>query len=127
VIPYTVYKVVHYTGIFLLLTALVSTLSRVAARASAGAEGRDPWARRLMAAHGGALFLILLGGFGMLARLDATGGMGLPGWIWIKLGIWLALGAAVAGRRSPVLASRVLVAAPILAVLAGIVALTKPF
>jgi len=38
------------------------------------------------------LFLILLGGFGMLARL----GLGLPGWAIIKLLIWVALGAMTA-------------------------------
>jgi hypothetical protein len=125
VISYAVYKVIHYAGIFLLVTALGAALSRAAA--SPGGDFADPWRKRLVALHGISLFLILLGGFGMLARLDATEGMGLPGWVWAKLGIWLLLGGALAARRSPGLAARVLWAVPILAVLSGVVALTKPF
>jgi hypothetical protein len=132
-IPYATYKVVHYLGIFLLLTALAATLGRAAgfavhATAGGGATAPDPWKRRLGITHGIALFLILLGGFGMLARLDVTHGLGLPGWIWAKLGIWTLLGGTIVlARRSPALSGRLLVAVPALAVLAGIVALYKPF
>ncbi|HSG46637.1 MAG TPA: hypothetical protein VLA43_02365 [Longimicrobiales bacterium] len=125
-ISYAVYKLVHYSGIFLLVTVLGAALSRAALGAGTR-EGGDPWRRTLMMGHGVALFLVLLGGFGMLARLDITQGLGLPGWIWAKLGIWTILGAAVAARRSPALAARALLAVPVLAVLAGLVALTKPF
>lgn len=133
-IPYATYKVVHYLGIFLLLTALAARLGRAAgfaaASASTGATAPtpDPWKRRLGITHGVALFLILLGGFGMLARLDVTHGLGLPGWIWAKLGIWTALGAViVVASRVPALSGRLLVVVPALAVLAGIIALYKPF
>jgi hypothetical protein len=127
VIPYTVYKVVHYTGIFLLLSALATTLARAAAIRLAGSGlAVDPWRRRLITAHGVGLFLVLLGGFGMLARLDITEGLGLPGWIWAKLGIWTILGGAIAARRSERLAPVALAAAPVLAALAGWVALYKP-
>jgi len=122
VISYAVYKVIHYTGIFLLITALGAALSRAAA---GGAP--DPWKKRLMGVHGTALFLILLGGFGMLARLDAATASGIPGWIWAKLAIWLVLGGIVAARRSAHGAARALWLVPVLAVLAGVVALTKPF
>lgn len=125
-ISYAVYKVIHYSGIFILVTALGALLSR-AATGREWPEGKDPWSRRLVSAHGIALFLILLGGFGMLARLDVTQGLGLPGWIWAKLAIWVALGAVLAARRSSGAAARALLAVPVLAVLAGIVALTKPF
>ncbi|UCC24523.1 MAG: hypothetical protein JSU98_12385 [Gemmatimonadales bacterium] len=125
-ISYGVYKIIHYSGIFLLVTALAAALGR-AAMSDGWPEGRDPWSRRLVAGHGAALFLILLGGFGMLARLDVSQGLGLPGWIWAKLGIWAALGAILAARRSSPMAARAVVAVPLLAVLAGLVALTKPF
>lgn len=133
-IPYATYKVVHYLGIFLLLTALAARLGRAAGfAANSGSSGHagptpDPWKRRLGITHGTALFLILLGGFGMLARLDVTHGLGLPGWIWAKLGIWTVLGATiVVASRIPALAGRLLVVVPALAVLAGIIALYKPF
>lgn len=127
-ISYTVYKTVHYLGIFLLLMVLSAGLARAAAlpRATEG-PAEDPWRRRLVAGHGLALFLVLLGGFGMLARLGITEGLGLPGWIWAKLGIWGALGAAVAFRRSHRLAPAALALGPLLALLAGWVALYKPF
>lgn len=133
-IPYATYKVVHYLGIFILLTALAARLGRLAGSTPTAVEpvpggpAPDPWKRRLGIAHGAALFLILLGGFGMLARLDITHGLGLPGWIWAKLGIWTLLGAAVfVARRSPSLSGRLLVVMPVLAVLAGVIALYKPF
>jgi len=128
VIPYTAYKVVHYLGIFLLLTGLSAALARAAAwRVSDVAPPEaDPWGRRIVIAHGIALFMILLGGFGMLARLEITEGLGLPGWIWAKLGLWTILGGVVAIRRVPALAGPALVVAPLLAALAGWVALYKP-
>ena len=128
-ISYDVYKIVHYLGIFLLLVVLSAGLARAAVlhRAPEPTPAADPWRRRLLAGHGVALFLVLLGGFGMLARLEITHGLGLPGWIWAKLGIWVVLGAAVAARRSRPLATAGLAAVPLLALLAGWVALYKPF
>jgi len=142
-ISYAAYKIVHYLGIFILLTTLATRLGRAALPVRKGGASdapatppatdpdvttADPWARRLGILHGLALFLVLLGGFGMLARLDVTTGLSLPGWIWAKLGIWTLLGSLVlAARRSASWSARLLVAAPVLAVLAGIVALTKPF
>lgn len=130
-IPYATYKVVHYLGIFILLTALAARLGRAAAASAAPAAATptaDPWKKRLGIAHGTALFLILLGGFGMLARLDVTHGLALPGWIWAKLGIWTLLGAAIlVASRIPALSGRLLLVVPALAVLAGVIALYKPF
>lgn len=124
-ISYAVYKVIHYTGIFLLITALGATLSRAAA--GVGEDTPDPWRKRLMAIHGTALFFVLLGGFGMLARLDGPAASGVPGWAWAKLGIWAALAGIVVARRTAPSAARALWLVPILAIVAGVVALTKPF
>jgi hypothetical protein len=117
-IPYAAYKVVHYLGIFMVVTALAATFAR-----SAQGGAPDPWKKRLNVVHGVALFLVLLGGFGMLARLDA----GFPGWIVAKLGVWLVLGGIVAARKSPAASARALVLVPVLAVLAGWIAYAKPF
>lgn len=118
-ISYAVYKVVHYLGIFTLITALSASLARSAK------EGlnTDPWRKRLGMIHGIALFLVLLGGFGMLARLD----VGFPGWIGAKLGIWLVLGGLIVARKSPTWSARAMVLLPLLAALAGWIAYTKPF
>jgi len=126
-IPYAAYKVLHYLGVFLLVGALSAALARAAARLATGEEVRsDPWAKRLAAAHGVAAFLVLLGGFGMLARLDVTSGLALPGWVWAKLGIWTLLAAAISARRSERLAGAATIATPLLAALAGWIALYKP-
>jgi hypothetical protein len=117
--PFAAYKVVHYLGVFTLVAALSATLARSAK------EGlnSDPWRKRLGMIHGIALFLILLGGFGMLARLDA----GFPMWIVAKLVIWVAAAGLIAARKSADWSARALVLLPLLAVLAGWLAYTKPF
>lgn len=120
-ISYAVYKTVHYLGIFMLVTALVASLARAAG--SPGDLTPDPWKKRLGIVHGVALFLVLLGGFGMLARL----GVGFPGWIAAKLAVWVVAGGLIALRKNPAAAAWGVVVVPLLAVLAGWIAYTKPF
>jgi len=123
-IPYTVYKLLHLVGIFLLFSAV----GGIALHALNGGTRQSNTARRLVAAiHGGALFVILLGGFGMLARLQIVQGM-LPGWVWGKLLIWGAMVfIAVLPYRRPRAARWVLLASPLLAGAAAYLALYKPF
>ena len=126
-ISYTVYKIIHYVGIFTVVGSLGAFLARVGVVAHGPAQ-RDPWRRNLIIGHGVGLFLILLGGFGMLARLDITQGLSLPGWIWAKIVLWLALGVLITvGKRAPHLTGFLAALAPVLAMLAGIAAHTKPF
>lgn len=122
---YAIYKLIHFLGIFALITAL-SASGWHALRG--GTRADNPHRRTLGITHGVALFFILLGGFGMLARLGIVEG-GLPGWIWAKLAIWLVLGGAltVAVRGGRTAAAAVLVGVPLLALLAGAMALYKPF
>lgn len=121
-----VYKTVHFLGVFVLITALAASLARAAMPSAGGGEGAaaaDPWGKRLGIAHGVALFLVLLGGFGMLARL----GMGVTGWVGAKLLLWLAVGGLIALRKNPVAAAWGLVLLPLLAMLAGWIGYAKPF
>jgi uncharacterized membrane protein SirB2 len=122
VLSYTVYKVLHLLGIMLTITAL-GGLALHAANGGTRAESRT---RGLATAvHGTGLLLVLVAGFGMLARLGASVS---SGWVLVKLVIWLVLGvAAVLPYRRPQAARLLFVAVPLLAALAGIVALTKPF
>lgn len=121
--PYIAYKVIHYLGIFLLVVALGAALGRNVDR-----EGSDPLRKRFMALHGTGLFLILLGGFGLLARVGMDHGALFPGWIWIKLAIWLMLGlVVVAARRQRAWSMRLLLLVPLLGTFAGYLAYTKPF
>lgn len=121
--PYPIYKLIHFLGIFvLLITLAVPSLHLLRGGTRTDLPGR----RALAAVHGVAAFLILLGGFGMLARLGIVQG-GLPGWILVKLAIWVALSAAFSvALRTSASARAVLVAAPLLALAAAAVALYKP-
>jgi hypothetical protein len=124
VIPYTVYKLVHLFGIFLTMAALGGAAIHAA---NAGTRQTSLTRHLVSAAHGVGLFLVLLGGFGMLARLELVSG-GLPGWVWAKLVIWLSLGGLIVlAYRRPQFARAVFLSLPILGLAAALLALTKPF
>ncbi|TVP58696.1 MAG: hypothetical protein EA351_03160 [Gemmatimonadales bacterium] len=120
---YVTYKVIHYLGIFLLVVALGAALGR-----KVTSEGPDPLRRRFVALHGVGLFLVLLGGFGLLARTGVSHGALFPGWVWAKLAIWVVLGGTVMlARRRAAWAMPLLLVVPALAALAGVLAFLKPF
>lgn len=117
------YNVVHIVGIVLIMAALGGIA------ASAESPARPAWTRRgSLAFHLIGVFLILLGGFGMLARLGIVQGSSWPGWIWAKVVIWGILGvAAFVPRRFPRTALPVMAALPLLGGLAAYMAIYKPF
>lgn len=122
-ISYSVYKVAHLLGMFLLFTIL----GGISLHVLNGGTRESNVGRKLVAAlHGVALFVILLSGFGMLARLGMVRG-GLPGWIWAKLAIWVLLGAfGTLPYRKPSLAKPFLFLLPLLGALSAIFAIYKP-
>jgi hypothetical protein len=124
VIPLNAYKVIHLLGMFMLFTVL----GGIALHSLNGGTRQSNTGRRLIGAmHGISLFIILLGGFGMLARLGLVRGM-LPGWILAKLAIWIALPfLGLMAYRKPQFAKLLLVVMPMLGGLAGWIALYKPF
>lgn len=119
----TFYLLVHLLGIFLLLTGLAG----VSVHAANGGTKQNSRTRKLTAIlHGVGAFLVLLGGFGMLARLGITGAF--PGWVWAKLVIWLLLGGAVVlPYRRPDFARIAIVLIPLLCLVAAWLAVYKPF
>jgi hypothetical protein len=120
---YFTYKLIHYLGIFILLATLGAALGR-----QGMSEGRDPLRTRWGAVHGVALFLVLLGGFGLMARVGVDHGAMFPGWILAKFGIWALLGGVLfLARRKQGWSMPLLALVPLLAVLAGWVAFAKPF
>jgi hypothetical protein len=87
-ISYFGYKVLHLAGVFLLLLSLGGLLvDRTVA--TAGTE----WKRRLSILNGIGLILVLIAGFGLLARL------GVPwpwqGWVFAKMVIWVLFGGLI--------------------------------
>ena len=123
-ISYAVYKLLHILGIALTLVAL----GGMAVHALNGGRKAENAARRmLIAMHGVGVFLILLGGFGLLARIGFAHGSGFPLWLWVKLGLWTAFAVVAAlPYRKPTSGKALLVALPLLAMAAAAMALYKP-
>lgn len=124
--PYPVYKVIHLFGILLLVTGLAGGALYAMTIA---APARERAVRRLLGMmHGMGAFLVLFGGFGLLARIGIMQGGAWPGWVWAKLVIWVALGGILfLINRKPALARPVFLALPVLGGLAAFLAVYKPF
>lgn len=83
---YQIYQFLHLTGILMVFLAYGGLIIR-------SATGSDNKSLRVLGAitSGIGLFLILLGGFGLLAVLN----YGWPIWILIKVAIWFILGGLI--------------------------------
>lgn len=82
------YKVIHLSGVFMLFAGLCALW---------GASLRGPVDKGtrigLAMIHGLGMAFILVGGFGMLAKLGYM--VDIPTWAYIKFAIWLLLGASM--------------------------------
>ena len=109
------YKVIHILSIFLLVGGLGGLWAMAATASEASRRGTR---KLILATHGTAMFLILFAGFGMLAKLGISGSW--PLWVWIKVGIWVLLGALpVLLRRGEKPAAALFYLAPILGAIAA--------
>jgi hypothetical protein len=108
-----VYKILHLLGLALAMLGL----GGVALHALNGGDRDSNGKRGLVAGmHGTGMLLLIVAGFGMLAK----SGAGMPGWVHPKLLIWLFLGAAYPLlNRKPKLALPILIALPLLVVAAA--------
>ena len=82
---YETYKLLHIIGLVLLSLGIGGCLRTYE---------NAPKPRLAMVMHGLGLVLMLVAGFGMLARLSIS--WPWPAWVFGKVVIWLALGAAPA-------------------------------
>ena len=120
-LSYTTYKLLHVASIFLLISGIAGIWALRAAADSADYPGLR---KLLMAIHGFAMFLVLLGGFGTMARLGVE--MPWPAWIWIKMAIWIALGGLpVLLKRGSAISKGLFFAAPVLAAVAAWAAINQ--
>ena len=120
---YAFYKIVHVFGIAMMLIAL----GGVFVHAANESDKRANVVRKaVLILHGIGSILVLVAGFGLLAKLGEVSGF--PSWLWPKLIIWLVLSGLVAvPYRSRSLAKVLLFLTPLLVLLAAFFAVQKPF
>lgn len=123
--PRDFYEILHIVGIAMMFVVI----GGVAVHAANGGTKASSSTRKLVAIlHGLGSLLILVGGFGMLARMGFMHGANFPGWLWVKIIIWLLLSAiTLMPYRKPMLARPYLILLPLLAGVAVYMALYKPF
>ena len=113
-VPYEIYKLLHFAGIFSIFVAfgMASII-----------QGRS---KAVSSLHGTGLLLSLVGGFGMLARLEIS--WPFPAWVLIKVVVWVILGGAVVLFKRQVLPARWgLALVLLLGVVSAYAAIYKPF
>lgn len=121
-LDYPTYRLLHFVGLMLLFFSLGATTMQALAGSEAGKVQRILTA----STHGVGLLIVLVAGFGALARLQIA--VASAPWVWGKLAIWVLLAAAPALiKRKPKLGLAVWFVLPTLGVVAGVLANQKPW
>lgn len=116
------YRLIHFLGIFLTIISVGSITHHVL---TGGTKQSDPFRKGVMMTHGIGMLLVLVGGFGALAKFGMHGMP--PLWAILKLVIWLIFGALVGIiYKKPGWARGVWIAIPVLALIASALAAYKP-
>jgi hypothetical protein len=117
---YDFYKVLHVLGLSLVVLSLGGIILHVI---NGGSKATNSFRKGAMITHGIGLVLLLVAGFGMLARLGIHG---VPLWVGGKLLIWLVLGAFVGlAYKKQALAKKFWLAIPVLVLFATALAVFK--
>ncbi len=116
------YILLHIIGIGL----LIASISGLSVHAIVSQDKKEPLRKLLFIIHGIGLFLVLLGGFGMLARISIH--WPWPNWVKLKFLIWVIFG----GLSSLLYISRTInkaiyISAPLLFICAWYLANYQPF
>jgi hypothetical protein len=113
------YKILHIIGIMMLFLGIGGAIVR-----SRLAEGKEMLEKFVLMNHGLGLLIVLIAGFGQLAKI----GMEFSGWVIVKIVIWLAMGALIMPiKKKPSSGTMVWYIALGLGALAGYLAIFKPF
>lgn len=116
---YEFYKIIHLTGIMMIFLAFGGLIYRNLLK-----DENKSLKRWGMITHGAGLFLALLGGFGLIAKLK----LGFPVWIWIKILIWFGFaGLVTVANRKPDLGKPLWTVLILLGVGAAYLGVFKPF
>lgn len=118
-LSYETYKLIHLLGVIFLFVSFGGYITL--------SSNRTPVSRKLIAfTHGISVIVILVAGFGLLARLGFGSFQSWPLWVWVKFAIWLILAAIVILiRRMPELRISLWFVIPILGVIAAYMAIFK--
>jgi len=118
-VSYLTYKILHVVAILFLFTSLGGL-------AVLGRSDDARWRKLAGIVHGISIVVILVAGFGLLARLGHFGS--IPGWAYLKIGLWLLLAVAVVPlRRRPEWGAALWLILPALGGIAAWLAIAKPF
>lgn len=121
--PAAVYKVIHILGILMLFLSYGGILIHTI---NGGTRDTNVWRKPLAITHGLGLLLVILGGFGLLAKLGIH--WPWPGWVITKIGIWVVFGGIVGiAARRPAMVQPLWWLLLLLGTLAAYLAGTKPF
>lgn len=122
---YEFYKILHIFGVVFLFM----TLGGLTLHAMNGGTKDTNKSRRISSiTHGLALFVILFAGMGLLARIGIASPGLWPVYVYLKLVIWLLMGAVIALIvRKPAWAKPLWFALPLLGGVAAWLAIGKPF
>lgn len=128
---YATYKILHLLGLMLVFLSLggltiqaLMTPAQATGEGSEGAAPKPPAKAALLALHGIGMLLLLVAGFGILAKLK----LGFPAWVHPKLLIWLILGAApVIAKKAPPARVPLLFVVTLLGLAAAYLGVMKPW
>jgi hypothetical protein len=86
-LSYEIYKLFHLFGIIMLFVSIGGVMLYAL---NGGTKADNTWRKTAAITHGIGLVFILVAGFGLLARASIS--WPWPGWVFVKLIIWLVLG-----------------------------------
>ena len=114
---YAFFMILHLFGVFMVLMSLGGLIVL-------GVVEDSQWRKLAAMTNGIGLVVVFIGGFGLLGMLQ----LGWPGWILVKIGIWLLFAVMmVLAKRLPQSGKYLWGGALLLAGFAAYLATLKPF